>query len=184
VYCPSALQAIERLAAELGPASLVVLEYHRGDAYTTQKTIDLFLAYGVTGTPTIFFNRSTRLQGGGDVQALYNTYKDEVAKTKALSPISVTARSSTSYGVLTTTVTLTNLSGETQYWLTLLGVPYRDLGISDLRYVVSDITGPVSIPNLAAGETASFKLTGVGSKMVVFLKSLSGEIIQVAQSSP
>jgi hypothetical protein len=178
------LQAIERLAAELGPASLVVLEYHRGDTYANQDTLDLFLSYGVSGTPTIFFNRSTWLKGGGDVQVLYDTYKDEVAKARALSPalspISISARSSNSSGVLTTNVTLTNTSSEPQFWLTLYGVAYRDLGTQTLRFVANDVTGSVSVPGLATGETASFKLTGVGSKMVVFLKSLSGEIIQVA----
>jgi len=179
------LQAIERLAAEQGPTNLVLLEYHWGDTYANQDTIDLFQSYGVTGTPAIFFNRSTQVIGGDDVEVLYNKYKVSIAIARALKPalslISISARSTVNNsGVLTTTVTLTNTSSETQFWLTLYGVAYRDLSQQNLRFVASDVTGIVSIEALAAGETASFKLTGVGSKMVVFLKSLYGEIIQVA----
>jgi hypothetical protein len=174
------LQAIEKLAAELGPARLVVLEYHRGDGLSTGETNAMFTTYGVTGTPTIFFNGSNRIIGGGSDQYLYNAYKTVVTRLISPSLISLAATSSSNNGVLTVNVTLTNLSGQTLEGTKLVGVAYHDLGAKELRFVVWDITSPVIVAALASGATFGFQLTGVGSKMVVLLETTSGQIIQVA----
>jgi hypothetical protein len=154
------LQALEQLASELGPGKLLLLEYHNSDMYSTVATQAAFLAYGVTGTPTVFIDGNIRVPGGSKVvQDNYNMYRSKINPESAQpSPAAIVATKSFSSTTIQISVQLTNISTQPLSGIQLSGVTYTDLGKSQYRAIVNDISSPITA-NLAPGETQNFQLT-------------------------
>jgi hypothetical protein len=181
------LQALEQLSTELGPDKLLLLEYHTQDIYTTAATQAAFLAYGVTGTPTVIFDGSSKVLGGDKVvQDDYNMYRGkintELAKPNA---VVIAATKSLEGSTLQINVQLTNISSQALSGIQLLGVTYSDQGKSMYRAIVNDVSSPVTA-NVALGETQNLQLTLTKPtslvQSVVLVKS-AGVIIQAVMVS-
>jgi hypothetical protein len=178
------LQALEQLTSELGPSKMLLLEYHNSDMYANAATQAVFLAYGVTGTPTVFFDGNVRVPGGSKVvQDNYNMYWSKInAESSQPSPAAIVATKSYESTALQISVQLTNISTQPLSGVQLAGVTYTDLGKSQYRAIVNDVSSPVTA-SLAPGETQNFQLTlprpASIVQTVVLLKS-SGRILQGA----
>lgn len=90
--CPEAQAALERLSAELGPDSLVVLAYHPqgADPFGIPEADERASAYGVRGLPTLILDGTERVVGAaGD---LYERYHELVrARLAQPGPIRIDA---------------------------------------------------------------------------------------------
>lgn len=72
-YCPAADAAMEQIAEEEGSAGAVVIEYHVNDALSTGDGNVRDTYYGVTGTPTMFFDGVSKIVGAGG--NMYSAYR-------------------------------------------------------------------------------------------------------------
>jgi hypothetical protein len=154
------LQALEQLASELGSSKMLLLEYHTSDMYANAATQAVFLAYGVTGTPTVFFDGANPVLGGSKVvQDNYNMYRGKInAESTQPSPAAIVATKSYGSTALQINVQLTNISTQPLSGVQLVGVTYTDSGKSEYRAIVNDISSPVTA-SLAPGETQNLELT-------------------------
>jgi hypothetical protein len=170
------VQAIEKLAGEMSPAKLMVLEYHIRDQYATGETMAWFTNFNSSGTPAVYFNGEHPVLGGGDTSSLYNMYLSRVTAELALnSSVSMEATFSTRNNQVS--VKITNKSPQEIGDAQLVGVIYVDFGMAEHHFIVRDLSS--SQVNLAAGETKDYKVTlEVPGQVAVFLKSASGSILQ------
>jgi hypothetical protein len=175
------VQAIERLAGEISPAKLMVLEYHIRDQYATGETMAWFTNFNNQGTPSIYFNGKNPVLGGGDTSALYNMYFSRINAELALnSLVSMAATFSAKNNQVS--VKITNNSPQEIGDAQLVGVVYVDFGTAEHHFVVRDLSS--SKVNLAAGETKDYTVTlEVPGQVAVFLKDSSGSILQALSFS-
>jgi hypothetical protein len=179
------LQAVEQLADELGPAKLLVLEYHTNDAYTVPGIQPLLMSYGVTGTPTVLFNGANPSIGSNSVvQDDYVGYKNKVNYQLTLrSPVAIKANTDIAGDSLLVNVKMTNSSNQTITGAQLIGVTCADQGKSQYRAVVSGISSSENQVHLSPGETLDLQLIfqkPVSAVQVVVFLKLPGRIIQAA----
>jgi hypothetical protein len=175
------LQAIEKLAGEISPAKLIVLEYHIRDQYATGETMAWFMNFNSSGTPAVYFNGEHPVLGGGDTSSLYNTYQSRINAELALNG-SVSMAGTFSPANNQISVKLTNNSTQEISDAQLVGVVYADFGTLEHHFVVRDLSS--SQVNLAAGETKDYKVTlEAPGQVAVFLKSASGSILQALSFS-
>jgi hypothetical protein len=179
------LQAIEKLADELGPTKFLVLEYHINDSYANHSTLARLLAYGVTSWPTVYFNGANPVLGGGYVvQDDYDTYKSKISSELSQpSPVSINASRNFSSDALVVNVMLTNTSDHAITNAQLVGVTYLDHGQSQYRAVVNDMSSASAPVNLAPGVTLTLQLTferPVATAEVVVLLKIPGRVLQSA----
>jgi hypothetical protein len=170
------------LAEELGPARLLVVEYHTKDRWASTETEALYDYYKADGTPTIYFNGGNGVSGGGDTNYLYARYKRIVDKELAKqAQISLTGAKLSDSVTGPVSVKLTNTSSQTMNSAELFGIAYQDLGTERHRFLVSDVT-TVSVARVSPGETLelelNFETQAPALNIVVFLKSSSGQILQ------
>ncbi len=130
-----------------------------------------------TGTPAAYFNGNHLVLGGSYTSSIiYDKYLAAINdELKDDNYISITAGKSDQNDQVN--VIVTNNSMNTIINAQLVGVVYSDLGISEHRFIVRDMTS--SKVSLAAGET-KFNVISleVPGPVVVFLKDSSGEILQ------
>jgi hypothetical protein len=177
------LQAVKKLADEVGPARLLVLQYHVHDRWATYETQKLYDLYKVTGTPSFFFNGGSMVPGGGvDTSYLYARYRPiidkELATTATAAIVADRPYDSISGPV---EVKIKNTSDQPISGARLFGVAYQDYNTDRHRFLVSDIS-EMPLSDLAPGETIQVQLSldtqAYGLSIVVFLKSASGQILQ------
>jgi hypothetical protein len=170
------LQAIEKLAGNIDPGKLIVLEYHIRDQYATGETMAWFMNFANQGTPSVYFNGENPVLGGGDTSPLYSMYLSRVnAELTINSTVSMTGTLSPADNQVK--LILTNKSSSAINGAQLVGVAYTDLGTTEHHFVVRDIT--TSKMNLAAGGTGQYSVSlEVPGSIVVFLKDASGSILQ------
>ena len=165
----------------MGPAKLLVLEYHTGDSYSTAQIDKYMQGYGVNGTPTVVFNYLTRPLGGDPSQ-----YRDVVNQLLAApSPISLNV-AVTFTDEMHIDVSATNLGGSALTGAVVTSVIYQDIGTSGHHYVVLDIVSSVLPAALQPSVPQQVHLTSPisgatsGLGVVVFLQAQGGGIMQSA----
>jgi hypothetical protein len=179
------LQALEKLADELGPTRLLVLEYHINDSYANHSTLARLLAYGVTSWPTVFFNGANPVLGGGYVmQDDYDAYKSKISNELSQpSPVTINASKNYSSESLVVNVMLTNTSDQAITNAQLIGITYLDQSKSQYRAVVNDMSSASTPVNLSPGETLNLQLTferPASTAQVALLLKISGRVLQAA----
>jgi len=94
-YCPNAEAAIDSLAHEMGPESLVVLDYHVSDGLAIPEGEERGDWY-VEGTfyiPNMWFDGRVNVVGAGSVSGAYNIYRGHIRDRLAISsPLTLTSR--------------------------------------------------------------------------------------------
>jgi hypothetical protein len=179
------LQALEKLADELGPTKLLVLEYHISDSYANHSTLARLLAYGVASWPTVFFNGANPVLGGGYVvQEDYDAYQSKIySELSQPGLVSINASKNFSGGSLVVKVILTNISDRAITNAQLIGVTYLDQSQSQYRAVVNDMSSSSTPINLSPGETLNLQLTferPASTVQVVVLLKIPGRVLQAA----
>jgi hypothetical protein len=172
------LQAIEKIANELGPSKLIVLEYHTRDQYATPETEALFQSYGSRATPSVFFDGKHGVLGGGDTLTLYNNYLGRINTELAVpSSFSVSATSVPASNLVS--ARLVNNSPETLNGAQLFVVATQDMGSGEHHYIVRKLAS--TGVDLAPGQAMEYQLNlEVAGQVVVFLKNSSGSVLQAA----
>jgi hypothetical protein len=172
------LQAIEKLANDLGTTRLVVLEYHIRDEFATPESEALFQNYGARATPSVYFDGGRAVLGGGDTQYLYNSYLARInTELTGTSSFSIAASSIPNSNVVN--ARLTNNSSEAINDAQLVGVATQDLGTAGHHFIVRNMTS--TGVNLAPGQTQDYQISlEMSGQVVVFVKNSSGSIIQAA----
>lgn len=91
--CQAADEAFDKLAEYYPRSALAILEYHvhipGPDPMTTNETHDRYMSYGNTGTPTVYFNGSDQIIGGGPKYVAsnrFNVYKHTIDKSAGIKP--------------------------------------------------------------------------------------------------
>jgi hypothetical protein len=176
------LQAIEKLAGELGPSRLLLIEYHVKDRWSFAQTEALYHYYNAPGTPTVLFDGENKESGGGGTVFLYELYKQDAAKALTSPPpvrISGAKLADTVSGPVS--VRITNTSSQTISSARLFGVAYQNMAADRHRFLVSDISTAL-VDVLSPGETLEFELPfqtqATALNIALFLKSASGIILQ------
>jgi thiol-disulfide isomerase/thioredoxin len=158
-YCPPAAQAIEKLAKELGPEKLLVLEYHSGDKSATPETEARAVEYRIRAYPTIIFNGSRSVVGSASMSNSYQRYvaviNTELAKAP---PVTVKATMTASGTQVSLDINVGNsgISGITD--AELIAVVYEDTGTEEHHYIVRDMLRS-SISSIAPDEQQTFNLS-------------------------
>jgi hypothetical protein len=127
----------------------------------------------------MFFNGGNMITGGSDES--YNQYSKVISTESAKkSQVNISG----TFEANSVNASVTNLgSGEIKN-VKLMAVTFENLGTSEHRYTVREILTPNSIAILQSrvAQKFSFKPGSTGSniKIVLFLQSASGEILQSA----
>jgi hypothetical protein len=178
------LQAIEKLAGELGPSRLLLIEYHVKDRWSFAQTEALYHFYDAPGTPTVLFDGENKESGGGGTVFLYDLYKTDADRALSSPPSARISGAKLADSVSgPVSVRITNTSSQTIAGARLFGVAYQNMAADRHRFLVSDIsTAPVDV--FPPGETLEFELPfqtqATSLNVALFLKSASGIILQAA----
>ncbi|KTB48111.1 hypothetical protein [Dehalogenimonas alkenigignens] len=163
-----------------------MLQYHSGDKYATPATEAKAAEYGVRGFPSIYFDGGNPVIGAGSELSAYNAQTSKIAAALAKPPAVALSATVSFSGGITVTAAATNTGSSTVSGLKLYVVIYEDLGTAEHHYTVRDVLSPVAIVSLASGAVQQFSVKssygGSQSNLqaVVFIKSASGEVLQVA----
>ena len=173
----------------MGPAQLLVLQYHSGDSYATKATEARIADYGNRGFPTVIFDGANPLIGAGSEASAYTTQGAAINKELAKAPVvAITATMSVSGGIKIS-VTIANTGSAAISSARLRVVLYEDIGTSEHHYAVRDIVTPMAISNLAAGGGQQFTATSTYAggtarlNAVVFVEASNGDTLQAALAS-
>ncbi len=177
------MRAIEKLAGELGPEKLLVLQYHYRDSYSTTATEAKVKEYQIRGFPSVFFNGGNLVSGGSDKS--YGMYLEVIKKElEKPSPTTIVVTAGTANNEPAITFKVTNISHADLQAVALKVVFYEDIGTNEHHYVVRDILQPLAIDLLPAGNTRVFNITSSTSRQaikgVVFLQDVAQEVYQAA----
>jgi len=170
----------------MGPAQLLVLQYHSGDNYATKATEARIAEYGNRGFPTIFFNGASPLIGAGSESSAYTAQTAAINKELAKAPqVAIAGTMSTSSGIKVN-VSIGNTGSAAISGAQLRVVLYEDIGTGEHHYAVRDILTPLVIGALAPGDgrqfTATSAYSGSTAKLnaVIFIEASNGDILQAA----
>ncbi len=159
-----------------------MLEYHIQGRYATPAASSLAASYGVMGVPTIFIG-GTRIIGASST--VYQKYAAAVqAELGRRSAVALSGRRS-AQAPFPVSVTVSNLSAQALAGATLTAVAYWDTGLAKHHYVVSDMTQPLAVARLEAGQTLTLSLppsflSGTDGGVVLILRTAAGQLLQAA----
>ena len=197
-YCPGAARGfIENY--ERSYDSLIVIAYHSGDPFATPEASSRFSYYGVSGTPTAWFDGTISEVGGLGTGTMYPFYRHHVTTRTAVdSPIEITLTcnydSVTNQGSMDAIVENTStgaINGNIHFVIIEDVIPYNWGGGPTVEHVMRDM-----VPD-ANGESVSVPVADtiirsrnftidptwneLNCKVVVFVQAASRTIFQGAQ---